>query len=115
MHHNYEDCLKREEGVHNGRNAVHAFPASYHAFGDSRLIRKMFLDLLATQQDNGWISGAGPIDNSCDEISKALWGIEYLKLYYENIREIQVSSRMFTRGYAASCAIFRDWKTKIFL
>lgn len=83
MQHDYEDCLKREEGLHNGRNVIHAFAGSYYAFGDGRLLKKMFLDLLATQDDRGWLSGSGFSDDTNDEISKAMWALEYLLRYYE--------------------------------
>jgi len=103
MHHNYEDCLRREEGLHNGRNVIHAFMASYFAYGDGRLLKKMFQDLLQTQNDQGWISGSGPSDDTNDEISKAMWSLEYLLRYYQFtgdadfIRQVYEQVRCFMR------------------
>lgn len=103
MHHNYEDCLRREEGLHNGRNVIHAFMASYYAFGDGLLLKKMFQDLLYTQNDQGWISGSGPSDDTNDEISKAMWSLEYLLRYYQFtgdadfIRQVYEQVRCFMR------------------
>ena len=103
MHHNYEDCLKREECLHNGRNVIHAFMGSYYAFGDGRLLKKMFLDLLYTQDDRGWLSGSGPSDDTNDEISKSMWSLEYLLRYYEFtgdaefIKEVYEQIRCFMR------------------
>lgn len=81
MQEGYQDCLRRECGVHNTRSFIHASSAAYYCFGDSRLIRKNLLDGLRTQEDSGWFSSHGPTDTNADESTQMLWWFEALEGY----------------------------------
>lgn len=81
MQDSYQDCLKRECGVHNTRSFIHAASAAYYCFGDSKLIRKNLLDGIRTQEDSGWFSSHGPTDTNADEATQMLWWFQVLEGY----------------------------------
>lgn len=107
MQDSYQDCMKRECGVHNTRSFIHSSMAALNCFGDSKLIRKNILEGIRLQDETGWFNSHGPTDNNADEPTQCLWWFELLKNYLlytgdltlieENYEKIKGVLRYFSR------------------
>lgn len=97
MQSGYQDCLKRECGVHNTRSFIHAASAAYYCFGDSKLIRKNLLDGIRTQEDSGWFSSHGPTDTNADEATQMLWWFQVMEGYLMRTGDREFLEELYER------------------